>query len=78
LATNETTIEIDGDSSAARSPNANTPSYFASQSLFVGARSGVAAAMTGTISEVGLCTNVLSAPDQSRLRDYIRTKWGTS
>lgn len=78
LATNETTIEIDGDSSAARSPNSNTTGNFSSHTLFVGARSGVVAAMTGTISEVGLCTNVLSAPDQSRLRDYIRTKWGTS
>jgi hypothetical protein len=78
LSTNETATFVNGTEESTRPVNANSSGNFASKTLFVGARTGIAAPLTGTIAEVGVCSSVLNSSDLASLRTYISSKWGTA
>lgn len=77
LATNETTLWVNGNANGARFVNSNTNSSNLNSTLFVGARAGTSLFLNGQIAELGITTNAMTDSDRLLLQQYLAAKWGT-
>ena len=79
LATNECAIRLDGtDATAARPSNNNTSGGLGSHALFIGARSGIALGLAGTISAVitAVGTTAIPLSTVADVEALLASAWG--
>ncbi len=80
LATNETEIRIDGvNATASRVTNTNTSGGMGNHALFIGARSGPASGLAGTIAAVitAVGTTAIPLTAVAAVEAVLKAQWGT-
>lgn len=76
LATNESSISVNGDSTFTRPLNGNSAGNFGNRLVYICARNQTAVFFGGDLAELGIATSAVTGDDLAALETYLMDKWG--